>query len=91
MSAMVEYEASAVRGSRKKSARSAVPASGRSRNWCFTLNNYEPTAISVIGLEMEHVYCVMGEELAPTTLMRHIQGYMSFKSTRTFLQVKKLF
>lgn len=88
---MVEYEAAVARGSRKKSAPRAVPASGRSRNWCFTLNNYEPTALSNIGLQMEHAYCVMGEEVAPTTMMRHLQGYMSFKSTRTFLQVKKAF
>jgi len=91
MSEFVDVQATTVRTSKKRTTRPDEPSSGRSRTWCFTLNNYDHSAISAIGNKIEHVYCVMGEEIAPSTSTRHLQGYMAFKSTRTFTQVVKIF
>jgi hypothetical protein len=61
----------------------------RSRNWCFTLNNYSEEELN----NVEHVECryaVVGQEIAPDTGTHHLQGYICFKSDKTLAGVTKL-
>lgn len=49
------------------------------RKWCFTLNNY--TIEDILDIEKvgsSNIY-VFGEETAPTTGTKHLQGYIEFK------------
>lgn len=62
----------------------------QSRYWCFTFNNY-----SIIDVEhLEHIFKVneinyiMGFEIAPTTGMKHIQGFISAKKKMRPSQLK---
>lgn len=60
----------------------------RSRGYCYTLNN--PTAEEVEVLKtIDCRYHVMGEETGENGTP-HIQGYLYFKSVKSFSQVKKL-
>lgn len=72
------------RGSRKQG--------GKSKRWCFTINGFKPD--DVIGLrELGRggvQYLVFGREVAPTTGMRHIQGYVEFFERIRLPAVRKL-
>jgi len=53
----------------------------RHRNYCFTYNNYPNTSL------VDNVACkyiAYSHEVAPETGTRHLQGYISFNSTKTF-------
>lgn len=61
----------------------------RSRGWCFTLNNY--TEEDIIHLRQRgSKYLLFGKEVGDNGTP-HLQGYVYFKSQRTFSAVKKDF
>lgn len=60
----------------------------RSRNFCFTLNNYTEDVYQSL-LRTECKYIVIGKEIAASGT-HHLQGYVSFKDTRTLTALKKL-
>lgn len=63
----------------------------RSRNWCFTLNNYTDEEVeSVREVVKDTKYLVFGYEVAPETGTPHLQGYIQFKNEKSFKQVKKM-
>lgn len=60
----------------------------RSRNWCYTLNNY--TVAESIGVsELESVYHVRGYELGENGTP-HIQGFIQLESPKALTAMKKL-
>lgn len=66
----------------------ASKMTSRSRNWCFTLNNY--TAEEVEACEKEGTvakYLVYGKEIGECGTP-HLQGYIQYKSLKTLKQVK---
>lgn len=59
----------------------------RSRNWCFTVNNYgeeDLAAISLLGAR----YTIYGKEIGASGTP-HLQGYMCFKNAKTLKSIKK--
>lgn len=48
------------------------------KRWCFTLNNY--TDQDIDKLCSSNSSYIFGEEVAPTTGMKHLQGYIEFNS-----------
>lgn len=59
----------------------------RTRAFIFTLNNYDDEQINHIQWLCDHnvlKYCVYGFEIAPETGTPHLQGYLNFKSQKTF-------
>jgi len=60
----------------------------RSPNWCFTLNNYTEEDIERLH-NLECVYIIVGEEVAPKTGTPHLQGYVEFKDKPVLSTVKK--
>lgn len=61
----------------------------RSRGWCFTWNNYTSEDIQYLK-ELDVVYMICGQEVAPTTGTPHLQGYIYFSNPRRFTAVKSL-
>ncbi len=64
-------------------------AGRRARGWVFTWNNYDPTtwhAIQETTTGDEVTYIVCGREVAPTTGTHHLQGYIYFRSLKSFGQ-----
>lgn len=61
----------------------------RSRDWCFTLNNYKPTDEALL-MQIDSKYLVYGREVAPTNGTPHLQGYIYFKEAKTGSAVVKL-
>lgn len=59
----------------------------RSRNWCFTINNYSMEDINRLKA-LEYKYIVFGEEVGSKGTP-HIQGYIEFKNARSFQSVSK--
>jgi len=59
----------------------------RSRNWCFTLNNYSEDDYQRL-LGTESVYIVVGKEVGES-LTPHLQGFVVFKDARTLSVIKK--
>lgn len=59
----------------------------RSRNFVFTLNNYQNTDL-VDNLECR--YIAYSKEIAPTTGTPHLQGYVSFVNAKTVQSVRRL-
>lgn len=48
-----------------------------SQNWSFTINNYEQADVDHLkGLTPERYQVIFGEEVAPTTGTRHLQGFI---------------
>lgn len=61
---------------------------GRSRGWCFTLNNY--TAADCIAIKaIECNYLIYGRETGEQGTP-HLQGYVQFATKKSLLQLKKL-
>lgn len=61
---------------------------GRSRGWCFTLNNHtaeERRAVRHIDCN----YIIYGKEVGDKGTP-HLQGYLQFQNKKSFLQIKKL-
>lgn len=63
------------------------------RAWCFTLNNYTEEQITSLSsiVKLKCQYIVFGKEVAPTTQMKHLQGFVYFKNATSFSSVKKKF
>lgn len=65
--------------------------SDRSRDYCYTVNNYSDEDITQLNaLANDALYLVYGKEVAPTTGTTHLQGYVYFKNAKSFERVKKL-
>ncbi len=65
--------------------------SARSREWVFTLNNYDNDDRGHLGLHWA-TYCVYlcyQPEVAPTTNTKHLQGYLCLLTPRTLRGVKQ--
>lgn len=63
-----------------------------SRNWCFTLNNYDADderVLCELGSSGRVVYLVFGRELGATGT-RHLQGYVRFPNAKVLASVKSL-
>lgn len=61
----------------------------RSRGWCFTINNpTDDDRARCINLADDSVYCIVGNEVGAQGTP-HFQGYVYFKTQRTFTSVKK--
>jgi hypothetical protein len=57
----------------------------RSRNYCFTLNNYtieELNELQEKGIK-EVKYIIVGQEIAPETGTPHLQGFIIFRNAKT--------
>ena len=61
----------------------------RTRNFCFTLNNYTEDVYQAL-LAVECKYVCIGKEIAPETATPHLQGFIVFKNARTLASLKKL-
>lgn len=64
----------------------------RSRNWCFTLNNYDDRDILTLkewGLA-EATYIVFGQEVGEEKETPHLQGYVEFCNARFGRALRKL-
>ena len=65
----------------------------RSRNWCFTLNNYtEDDENEVFGISWDRgvKYIVAGREVGDSGT-KHLQGYLCFKESKALRQVTQYF
>lgn len=63
---------------------------GRSRKWCFTLNNWSDSdLIEMKRLFSKSEYAVIGSEVAPTTGTPHLQAYCRWKNAVAFETIKK--
>jgi len=60
----------------------------RSRNFCFTLNNYTEDVYQHL-LSIDCKYVVIGKEVGDSGTP-HLQGFMSFKDARTLSTLKKI-
>lgn len=60
----------------------------RCARWCFTKNNADDGWRPVYDPE-SMVFLVWERETAPTTGMRHLQGYVRFKSRKTLASAKR--
>lgn len=61
----------------------------RSRQFCFTLNNYtEDVYASLLAVKCNYI-CI-GKEVAPETGTPHLQGYIAFKDAKTMASLKKI-
>lgn len=61
---------------------------GRSRGYCFTLNNYRKRDIKSIK-QIPCRYMVVGKEVGEQGT-KHLQGYIYFDNARSFSSIKKL-
>lgn len=61
----------------------------RSRNFCFTVNNYSDADLSLLQ-SVKSRYVCYGKETAPTSKTPHLQGFISFEHAKTFSRVKSL-
>lgn len=60
----------------------------KSRGFCFTVNNYDEND-EITLQDMDYEYLIYGREEAPTTKTKHLQGYIYFRSPRSFNAIKK--
>jgi len=63
--------------------------SARSRNWCFTLNNYTEddfTRLTTVNAQVR--YIIAGREVGSEHNTSHLQGYIIFHNTKTLAQAK---
>jgi len=61
----------------------------RFRAWCFTINNYSDNDIISLKRNIKYRYIILGDEIAPTTGTKHIQGYVYLANAITFESLKK--
>jgi len=61
----------------------------RSRDWCFTVNNYKPADEALLQ-QLDSKYLIYGREVAPETGTEHLQGYVYFKDAKVGSAVVKL-
>lgn len=59
----------------------------RNRSFVFTINNINDDSEAVLNA-LAVKYIVYGREEAPTTGQKHLQGYVTFNSVQSLLQVK---
>lgn len=66
----------------------------QSQSWCFTVPNYTDAVLQslrdLVGSPAGVSYLVFGREEAPTTGLRHLQGYIRFDSRKRFSSVRSL-
>lgn len=60
----------------------------RSKNFCFTLNNYTDQDIADL-LDLESNYIIFSKEIAPTTGTPHLQGYIQVDRQTTIKALSK--
>lgn len=61
----------------------------RSRDWCFTLNNYTDEDIAMLdNMSSTTQYIIYGKEVAETGT-NHLQGYVYFADAKSFSKMKK--
>jgi len=65
-------------------------SNGRSKNFCFTDFDVSAERIQYIS-SIESVYTVFGEEVCPSTMRRHLQGFIVFQNQRSTACVRKIF
>lgn len=61
----------------------------RSRDWCFTLNNYTQEEYDSISGMDKYTYLVIGKEVGECGTP-HLQGYIYFPNGKTMTSVKKI-
>lgn len=61
------------------------------RDFCITINNYNPEWIQQIINKYKVKYIIIGEEIAPTTQTPHLQIYIYFQTQKQLTGVIKLF
>lgn len=59
------------------------------KHWVFTVNNYTEGEERLEWLK-DYDYCVAGEEVAPDTGTKHLQGYVCFTQRKRLTALKKL-
>lgn len=62
----------------------------KSRGWVFTWNDYTNEDIEYLKTTLSTHQYLFGEEIAPSTGMKHLQGVVRFQNARSFDSVKKL-
>lgn len=70
-----------------------MTTNGRSKYWCFTINNYSELDLSSLGeawTAQLFTYVVFGKEIGGETGTRHLQGYVELPNRLRFNQVKAL-
>jgi len=59
----------------------------RNRNFCFTWNNYDDASLLYLS-QIACKYVAYSKEVAPTTLTKHLQGYIAFNNAKTIQQAR---
>lgn len=63
----------------------------RSENWVFTINNYtEETIETLKKIPVEKAWVIFGEEVAPSTGTKHLQGFISLSDRTKRRTVERL-
>lgn len=66
----------------------------RSRDWCFTINNYqnlEPGVLATLKANMSTgKYWILGKEVCPTTGTPHLQGFFWLEHARTWSSIRRM-
>jgi len=66
----------------------------RSRDWCFTINNYQNLAPGVLATLKEKMsagkYWILGKEVCPTTGTPHLQGFFWLENARTWSAIRRM-
>lgn len=70
------------------SATSSSVKPPRSRAWCFTLNNYTELQRACLLDFPFATYTIVGQEIAPTSLTPHLQGYVYMPTMKSLKQMQ---
>lgn len=63
----------------------------RSCNWVFTINNYtEKTIETLSAIPVEFATVIYGEEVAPSTGTKHLQGFICFSERKKRRTVERM-